>query len=162
MFPPSEIHSLKWEEPEQPRMSVNFMGLVGQLVPLYTDWLWFDEVGYTSVFLKTLSLRGSLFTTVAVGVFLFLYLNLTFAARTAPPDVLWELEDQLGLPGATLPALQAAAVDRAGWWRSFASFGATPAQSRVAHVVHRTYFLMWRAMPILRRVIRCWSTGSRR
>jgi len=27
-----------------------------------------------------------------------LYANLAFAARTAPPDVLWELEDQLGLP----------------------------------------------------------------
>ena len=55
-------------------------------------------------------------------------------------------EDQLGLPGAPLSALQAAAVERAGWWRSFASFGATPAQSRVAHVVHRTYFLLWRAL----------------
>src|SRR5437667_11528471 len=75
------------------------LGLVGQLVPLYTDWLWFQEVGYAPVFLKTLSLRGSLFTAVSVGVLLFLYLNLTFAARTAPPDVLWELEDQLGLPG---------------------------------------------------------------
>src|SRR5215470_16822859 len=75
------------------------LGLLGQLVPLYTDWLWFDEVGYTTVFLKTLSLRGTLFTAVALGVLLFLYLNLTFAARTAPPDVLWELEDQLGLPG---------------------------------------------------------------
>lgn len=55
-------------------------------------------------------------------------------------------EDQLGLPGAGLPVLQAAAVERAGWWRSFASFGATPAQSRVAHVVHRTYFLLWRQL----------------
>ena len=55
-------------------------------------------------------------------------------------------EDQLGLPGAALPALQAAAVERAGWWRSFASFGATPAQSRVAHVIHRTYFLLWRQL----------------
>ncbi len=55
-------------------------------------------------------------------------------------------EDQLGLPGADLSVLQAAAVERAGWWRSFASFGATPAQSRVAHVVHRTYFLMWRQL----------------
>ena len=55
-------------------------------------------------------------------------------------------EDQLGLPGVALPVLQAAAVERAGWWRSFASFGATPAQSRVAHVVHRTYFLLWRQL----------------
>ena len=32
----------------------------------------------------------------------FLYANLTFAARTAAPDVLWELEDQLGLPGRVI------------------------------------------------------------
>lgn len=70
-----------------------------QLVPLYTDWLWFQEVGYTQVFLTTLALRGSLFAAVALVVALFLWANLTFAARTAAPDVLWELEDQLGLPG---------------------------------------------------------------
>ncbi|MEU0796512.1 dynamin family protein [Amycolatopsis sp. NPDC005961] len=50
---------------------------------------------------------------------------------------------QLGKPGAPRPELAAHALERAGWWRSFASFGATPAQSRVAHVVHRAYFLMW-------------------
>ena len=32
------------------------LALVAQVVPLYTDWLWFGEVGYTSVFVKTLSL----------------------------------------------------------------------------------------------------------
>jgi uncharacterized protein len=78
------------------------LGLVGQIVPLYTDWLWFHEVGYVAVFLKILSLRGALFTAVAVSVLVFLYGNLTFAARTARPDVLWELEDQLGLPGRVI------------------------------------------------------------
>jgi uncharacterized membrane protein (UPF0182 family) len=72
---------------------------VGQVVPLYTDWLWFQEVGYSQVFLTMLSYRGGLFTAVALSVLVFLYANLTFAARTARPDVLWELEDQLGLPG---------------------------------------------------------------
>src|SRR5712692_841576 len=75
------------------------LGFVGEIVPLYTDWLWFQEVGYTEVFLTTLGFRGSLFTAVAVVVLVFLYGNLTFAARRARPDVLWELEDQLGLPG---------------------------------------------------------------
>ncbi|MBI4593273.1 MAG: UPF0182 family protein, partial [Candidatus Rokubacteria bacterium] len=78
------------------------LGLVGQVVPLYTDWLWFQEVGYAQVFLTTLGLRGSLFAAVALGVLLFLYVNLTLAARTARPDVLWELEDQLGLPGRVI------------------------------------------------------------
>ena len=75
------------------------LGLAAQTIPLYTDWLWFQEVGYTEVFVKTLTLRGTLFAAVALAVLLFLYANLTLAARTAAPDVLWELEDQLGLPG---------------------------------------------------------------
>jgi uncharacterized membrane protein (UPF0182 family) len=75
------------------------LGFVGQVVPLYTDWLWFQEVGYTQVFLKMLSFRGTLFSAVALVVVVFMWVNLTYAARRARPDVLWELEDQLGLPG---------------------------------------------------------------
>jgi hypothetical protein len=75
------------------------LAVVAQAVPLYTDWLWFQEVGFSQVFLTTLSLRGMLFTVMLVGVVTFLYANLSFAARRAAPDVLWELEDQLGLPG---------------------------------------------------------------
>jgi len=78
------------------------LGVVAQIVPLYTDWLWFLEVGYAEVFVKTLSLRGSLFAVLAIGVLVFLYANLTFAARTAAPDVIWELEDQLGLPSRVI------------------------------------------------------------
>src|SRR5207249_3685659 len=70
-----------------------------QVVPFYTDLLWFEEVGYTGVFWTTLSLQGGLFTAVTLGVLVFLWANLTFAARTSAPDVVWELEDQLGLPG---------------------------------------------------------------
>src|SRR2546425_9850235 len=75
------------------------LGLLAQVVPLYTDWLWFVEVGYSEVFVKTLSLRGSLFAVLAIGCLIVLSATLTFAARTAAPDVIWELEDQLGLPG---------------------------------------------------------------
>src|SRR2546422_7182107 len=55
--------------------------LVAQVVPLYTDWLWFQEVGYTEVFTTTLALRGALFTALALAVLVFLYVNLTLAAR---------------------------------------------------------------------------------
>ena len=72
---------------------------LGQAVPLYTDWLWYGEVGFTQVFTTVLSLRGWLFLGVGGVVFLFMYGNLWVAARTAAPDVLWELDDQLGLPG---------------------------------------------------------------
>ncbi|MGH3469658.1 MAG: dynamin family protein, partial [Thermocrispum sp.] len=57
-----------------------------------------------------------------------------------------DLRLQLGMPDADRPALAEHALERAGWWRSFASFGATPAQSRVAHVVHRAYFLIWQQL----------------
>src|SRR5687767_10602676 len=75
------------------------LGVLGQVIPFYTDWLWFQEVGYSQVFTTTLSLRGALFALVALAVAIILWANLTLAARTAAPDVLWELEDQLGLPG---------------------------------------------------------------
>ncbi|PXY31598.1 dynamin family protein [Prauserella muralis] len=57
-----------------------------------------------------------------------------------------DLAAQLGKPGGSRADLATYALERAGWWRSFASFGATPAQSRVAHVVHRAYFLIWQQL----------------
>lgn len=57
-----------------------------------------------------------------------------------------DVGEQLGMPGRPAHELSAYALERAGWWRSFASFGATPAQSRVAHVVHRAYFLIWQQL----------------
>ncbi|MHA6801659.1 dynamin family protein [Bounagaea algeriensis] len=54
--------------------------------------------------------------------------------------------ERVGLPDADPAQVAEAALERAKWWRSFATFGATPAQSRVAHVVHRAYFLVWRRM----------------
>jgi uncharacterized membrane protein (UPF0182 family) len=78
------------------------LSLFGQAIPLYTDWLWFQEVGFTTVFVTRLQLSGWLFLGLGVVVFVFLFVNLSVAARTAPPDVLWELEDQLGLPGRAI------------------------------------------------------------
>ena len=78
------------------------LSLVGQAVPLYTDWLWFQEVGFTTVFTTRLQLSGWLFLGLGAVVFVFLFVNISVAARTAPHDVLWELEDQLGLPGRAI------------------------------------------------------------
>ncbi|MGI8868769.1 MAG: dynamin family protein [Mycobacteriales bacterium] len=54
--------------------------------------------------------------------------------------------EQLGRPGAPMETLRQIALDKAGRWRSFATFGSTPAQSRVAHVVHRGYFLLYQQL----------------
>ncbi len=53
---------------------------------------------------------------------------------------------RLDLPGAPVPTLAALALERAGWWRGYASFGARPDQARIAHVVHRAYFLLWQQL----------------
>ncbi|WP_019856327.1 dynamin family protein [Actinopolyspora mortivallis] len=57
-----------------------------------------------------------------------------------------DFAERLGMPGASAERMREFALQRARWWRSFASLGSTPAQSRVAHVVHRAYFLIWRQL----------------
>lgn len=57
-----------------------------------------------------------------------------------------DVRAQLGMLRGTRDELTAYALERARWWRSFSSFGATPAQSRIAHVVHRAYFLIWQQL----------------
>src|SRR5262249_21250386 len=71
----------------------------GQAVPLYTDWLWYVEVGFTQVFTTVLSPRVCLFGGGGAVFFISVCAILGPAARPAAPDVLWELDDQLGLPG---------------------------------------------------------------
>lgn len=53
---------------------------------------------------------------------------------------------QLAASGQDVETLRGIALDRAARWRSFATFGSTPAQSRVAHVVHRGFFLLWQRL----------------
>ncbi|HEY9472577.1 MAG TPA: dynamin family protein [Mycobacteriales bacterium] len=53
---------------------------------------------------------------------------------------------QLGVQDADPGTLRQLALDRAVRWRSFATAGSTPAQSRVAHEVHRGFFLLWQRL----------------
>jgi uncharacterized membrane protein (UPF0182 family) len=69
-----------------------------EAVPFYTDWLWFEEVGFLPVFLRIAATRGGILIAVGVLSFLFLSANLRAAVRARPPDVFWELEEPLGLP----------------------------------------------------------------
>jgi uncharacterized membrane protein (UPF0182 family) len=50
----------------------------------YTDWVWYQEVGYERVFVKSLSARAVTGTAVGVAVFVFLWLNLRPALRHLP------------------------------------------------------------------------------
>ena len=116
--------------------------VVGQAVPLYTDWLWFQEVGFTTVFTTRLAVSGQLFLGLGLAVFVFLFVNLSVAARTAPPDVLWELEDQLGLPGRAIlePLVRRLLLPVIGVIAIFAGARATAAWPTVLEYVNRTAF----------------------
>lgn len=61
----------------------------------YTDWLWFQELGYQGVFLRTLNAQALVFTTTFLTAFLFLFLNLKIArkALSRPQFVLGTTED---------------------------------------------------------------------
>ncbi len=52
------------------------------LVRFYVDWLWFGEVGYQSVFLRTLTAKALLSSLVFVLTFLVLGVNLKLAFAT--------------------------------------------------------------------------------
>jgi len=74
------------------------LNLAGQALPLYTDYLWFQEVKFASVFTTMLWYKVAL---GAVGGLIFafiVYVNVRLAARSRTGDVLLELEDPLGLP----------------------------------------------------------------
>ena len=57
--------------------------LVHNAVPLYTDWLWFREVGYTTVFTTTIFAKLTLFALFGLAFFGLLYGSVFYARRLA-------------------------------------------------------------------------------
>src|SRR5688572_33228861 len=52
------------------------------LIRFYTDWLWFGEVGYQSVFATMLRSQGTLFTITFVSAFVWLAFNVRTAVSS--------------------------------------------------------------------------------
>ena len=77
---------------------VVIFALGSQVVPLYSDWLWFQEVTLPSVFLTILTTKLLLAVTSGLGFAALLYVNLLLASRFTATDVLLEVEDRFGLP----------------------------------------------------------------
>ena len=72
--------------------------LLAQGLPLYTDWLWYQEVGLGVVFLTTWKFKLLSGLVFGAPFFVVLYASLRFAGRGSAGDVLLELDDQFGLP----------------------------------------------------------------
>jgi uncharacterized membrane protein (UPF0182 family) len=58
--------------------------LLGTIVDLWTDVLWYREVGYTQVFTRMLFTRFGLFLAIGLGMALIVALNLVLAYRLRP------------------------------------------------------------------------------
>jgi uncharacterized membrane protein (UPF0182 family) len=104
-----------------------------QLISLYVDWLWFEEVGYTQVFTTSLFFKTVL-ALLGAGIFaLLIYANARIAARTVRgirfldqenfldlprPELIDPLVRRLLLPAALVLGLFAA-PQAASHWESF-------------------------------------------
>ena len=85
-------------QPQQPQRNQKWVILIGLALllvvagggakELYTDWLWFESVTYTSVFLTILTSRIGLFAVGALAFFIFVIINVFIANLLAPrPDM---------------------------------------------------------------------------
>jgi uncharacterized membrane protein (UPF0182 family) len=70
--------------------AVLLLFILPSAVEYYTDWLWFQELGYPTLFVNTLNAQTLVFAATGAAVFAFLYLNLRLArtALTRPSIVL--------------------------------------------------------------------------
>src|SRR5258706_9630972 len=75
---------------------------LSQSVSFYTDWLWFQETGFTRVFTTALAVK-LLLAAVSGGLFfLVVYLNVKTAARTVAGLRFLELDNAIELPSPEL------------------------------------------------------------
>jgi len=109
---------------------------LGEIISLYTDWLWFQEVGFLQVFTTTLTYK-MLLAGVFGGLFgLLVYINVKLAARVPEGGVIEEAEAEINLPSLDLvdPLIQRwllplavvlgffAAAQSAAHWKSLLLF----------------------------------------
>jgi uncharacterized membrane protein (UPF0182 family) len=72
--------------------------VVQNAVPMYTDWLWFGEVGYRNVFFTTIATKLLMFFVFGLLFFLIFYTNVRHARNLAPESSERFLAQTLG-PG---------------------------------------------------------------
>jgi uncharacterized membrane protein (UPF0182 family) len=79
-------------------LALLFLGFlfVHNAVPLYTDWLWFGEVGYRNVFTTIIAAKSLLFFGFGLFFFAVFYWNVRHARRLAPEETDRFLMQQFG------------------------------------------------------------------
>lgn len=71
-----------------------FLLLGSALINIYTDWLFFDELQYKSIFVKVLSAKLLLGLIYGVFSFAFIMINIIIANRTQFAPIEFFLDDQ--------------------------------------------------------------------
>jgi len=65
-----------------------------RLVSIYVDWLWFNSVNFSQIFIKILATKIGLFFGLGLLFFLIAYINI-FAARIATPKARWVVKENI-------------------------------------------------------------------
>jgi uncharacterized membrane protein (UPF0182 family) len=140
--------------------------VVPAAVGYYTDWLWFRELGYEALFIRTLNAQALVFLATFAVVFLFLYFNLHFARRRTAqrPRVVFgtgadgrEIAVEgpkvagLAMPVSVVVALVSGLAGASGWlmWLNF--FNAVPFAERDPLFGREIGFYIFR-MPVYQAV----------
>jgi uncharacterized membrane protein (UPF0182 family) len=114
--------------------------VIPTLVGLFTDWLWFREVGYTVVFSKGLLTKIALFVGAAVVTYFFLSLNIRLArSGPSPVPVLWRPGPDAA-PVDVLAGILKAATPVTLVLTFFFAVGATGSWMNVLQLIHRSPF----------------------
>jgi uncharacterized protein len=122
--------------------AIALLSPAGRLLGLYTDWLWFREVQFTSVFVTVLRTEVLLGVVTGAAFFVILYGNVTLARWLAPRDVLVAVDDALGLPSPEIlePALRRLALPMSVALALIAGWMGTGRWELVLKALHPTPF----------------------
>jgi uncharacterized membrane protein (UPF0182 family) len=114
--------------------------VVPTLVGMYTDWLWFREIGYQGVFTTSLVAKVGLFVGAAIVTYLFLSLNVRLA-RSGPSrvPVLWRVSPELP-PVDVASSLMKVAVPLTFVLSFFFAVGVAGSWMDLLQLFHRTRF----------------------
>ncbi|HVD61820.1 MAG TPA: UPF0182 family protein, partial [Gemmatimonadaceae bacterium] len=106
----------------------------------FTDWLWFQEVGYTVVFSKVLLTKIALFVGAAVVTYFFISLNVRFArSGPSPVPVLWRPSPDAP-PVDVLAGILKAATPITLVLTLFFAVGAGASWMNLLQLMHRSQF----------------------
>src|SRR4030095_12926301 len=82
---------LQGGRPRRTRVRLLSMSVAALIIGLpmgavaYTDWLWFQQLGYQTVFTTTLFTKVALGAAVGLITAVFIWLNFKLALRLSPP-----------------------------------------------------------------------------